>query len=157
MLSCAAVPATQTKPFESTMTVWQGGGPLLGLTLLPPRVDDVAFLIELDQFRSLDAAIQTAVGTAGFVRVRGGGAIQEPDVIVAGIDADAGDLLHAPLVRQPLRPERIDFEDGRAALVHGLRGLRLRMQPQAGKNDHQRHQSTHACGFTHRRNPPDAG
>jgi hypothetical protein len=127
----------------------QRGGPLFGLALLAPRAHDIAFLIELDQFGALDAAVEAAVGAAGFVRVRRRRAIQEPDVIVAGIDADAGDLLHAPLVRQPLRPERIDFEDGRAALIHRLRGTCLRMQPQAGKDNDQRHESKQACGFSH--------
>jgi hypothetical protein len=134
----------------------QRRGPLLGLALFTPGVDDVAFLIELDQFRALDAAVEATVGAAGFVRIRGRRAIQEPDVIVTRIDPDAGDLLHAPFVRQPFRPERIDLEDRCAALVQRLRGLRLRMQRQAGKDDHQRHESKHACGFTHRSNPPDA-
>ena len=116
MLSCAPVPATQTKPFESTITVCSAVGHFSD-GFVAPRVNDVPFLVELDQLRTLDAAVEASVGAAGFVGVRGRRAVEEPDVIVARIDADARDLLHAPLVRQPLGPERIDLVDGRAALV----------------------------------------
>src|SRR6185503_3509336 len=129
----------------------QRGGPLLGLPLFAPGADDVALLIDLDQLRTLNAAVETAIGPACFVRVRGRRTVQEPDVIVARIDADAGNLLHAPLVRQPLRPERIDFEDWCATLVDRLRGPCLRMQPQAGEGDDQRYESKQACGFAHQR------
>jgi hypothetical protein len=108
----------------------QRGGPFFSLALFAPRVNDVAFLIELDQLGALDTAVKASVGAARFVWIGGGGAVQEPDVIVAWIDPDARDLLHAPLVGQPLRPERIDLEDGRAPFVERLRGLGLRMQPQ---------------------------
>src|SRR5262245_49795150 len=90
-----------------------------------PCMDDVAFLVELDQLGSSHAAFDAFVASTDLIAFGGLSAIQEPDVIHV-IHMDAGDLLHAPAIGQRLGPERIDLEDRRAALVDGLPGgLRL--------------------------------
>ena len=85
-------------------------------------MNHLAIWIELDDFGTADAAVdpRRVAVAADLVPFRSGSAIQEPDVVLV-IDVDTGDLLHAPPVRQRLRPERIDFEDGRAVLVQHLR------------------------------------
>ena len=74
-----------------------------------PRMRDIAFLIELDELRSANAAVDPVIFSAGLVGIGFRPAIQKPDV-VALIDEDTRDLLHAPTIRQRLRPERIHLE-----------------------------------------------
>jgi hypothetical protein len=52
--------------------------------------------------------------------------------VVHRIDRDAGHLLHAPAVRQRLRPERIDAELGRTVRVERLSRYNLRATGEAG-------------------------
>src|SRR5581483_10651869 len=102
--------------------------PLRDVSRPAPRVHDLPVLIELDDFGTANAAedARRSAVAADLVALAGRAAIEEPDVIHL-IDADAGDLLHAPAVGQRLRPERIDLEDRRAVLVGGLRRRALRV------------------------------
>ena len=59
----------------------------------------------------------------------------DPDVI-AGIDGDAGDRSKNPVVRQRLRPRRVDAEGGH--LAH--RRPTLRQRPDRGQREDQTHQ-----------------
>ena len=113
MLSCAAVPDTQMNPFESAMTVCSAVGHSGMVSGPAPGADDGAFLIQLDDLRSADAAVDPVLVAADLVRVGRRRPVDEPDVIVLRIDADPGDLLHAPAVGEPLGPERIDLEHRR--------------------------------------------
>ena len=54
-----------------------------------------------------------------FDRQGGSSPVYEPDMVHV-VDVNARDLLHAPLVRQRLGPERIDEVPGRAFGVDGL-------------------------------------
>jgi hypothetical protein len=119
-----------------------------------PRVDDVALLIELDHLRGARAALDARriVAAADLVALRRLVAVDEPDVVHV-VDVDAGDLLHAPAVRQRLRPERVHPELRGAALVDGLRrrrrpSLALR-QPDVAARQRQR------AGHRHRNGPRD--
>ena len=94
-----------------------------------PGVNHVALLIELDDLWATNAALDAGrvVAAADLVALGRLVAVDEPDMVHA-VDADAGHLLHAPAVRQRLRPEWIDPEHRRAVLIHGLaRRLRERI------------------------------
>jgi hypothetical protein len=91
-------------------------------------VNDLAILIQFDNFRATNAAVdpRRVAVAADLIAFGRGGAIQEPDVVLV-VDVDAGDLLHAPPIGQQFGPERIDFEDGRAVRIHGLHARLLRV------------------------------
>ncbi len=101
-----------------------------------PCVDDFPVLVELQNLRSEDTAVAPGRGRHGvqFVGARVRTTIDDPDVIVA-VDVHVDDLLHAPFVRQRLRPEGIDFV-GRAASRCRLLGARSRVGRQGSQAAH---------------------
>ena len=129
MLSSLASPAIQTNPFESTITVCSVSGPLRvksraapGLTTLPCWSTSIS-----SGPRTQHSAEAPEFAFGGQLDGEGGSAaIEEPDVIHL-VDPDPHDLLHAPLVRQRLGPERVDAVLGRAVLVHFLSRDHLRV------------------------------
>jgi hypothetical protein len=103
-----------------------------------PRTDHISLLIEFDQLRPANAAVDPVVFAADFVRVGFRRPIQEPDVVVS-IDKNTGDLLHAPSIRQRLRPEGIYPEQRRAIAVNRLPWLLLRALDGSGGNQNTAH------------------
>ena len=83
-------------------------GPAGHVPRAAPALEQVAVWIELEDGRSRDAAIGARrVGRRPvLVRPDLARAIEHPHVIVA-VDGERRDLLHDPLVRQRLRPERV--------------------------------------------------
>src|SRR5215831_275087 len=71
-----------------------------------PGVGHSAFLIQFDEFRPPNAAVNPVVFSSDFIRIRLRRTIQEPDVIVL-VDENSGHLLHAPSIGQGLWPEWI--------------------------------------------------
>src|SRR5262249_4478771 len=89
-------------------------GPIEALTRTAPMADQVAFKIELEDRVRGRATLggrrfRSRVQLAGFERA---GAVNDPDVIL-GVDRYADSLSENPMVRQRLRPQRIDFEPRR--------------------------------------------
>jgi hypothetical protein len=84
-----------------------------------PRMDHVAFLVHLDDFRTTDATIDLTVGASDFIGISGCCAVQEPYVVIRR-NIDAGHLLHTPSIGQRLRPERINLVHWRAIGVEGM-------------------------------------
>src|SRR5206468_9072889 len=107
------------------------------------RMRDIAFLIELDELRSANAAVDPVIFSADLVGIGFRRAIQKPDVVIL-IDEDTGDLLHAPSVRQRLRPERIDLEERRTIGVDSLSLPLLRaLDRTSGENQNATHHENH--------------
>ena len=109
-------------------------GPLVALAGAAPALQQVAGLVEHQHRRSGDAAL-------GHGRILLGGALarrqrarplDHPDA-VEPVDRDAGDLPEDPVVRQRLRPQRVDLELGQAParciLVHERLSGRRDTQP----------------------------
>ncbi len=110
-----------------------------------PGVHDVAFLIQRNDLRTQHATqhgARIALGDdlEGIGRVW---TIQKPDDVVI-VNANSGDLLHAPLVRERLGPEWIHAIQRGAVLVYCLPfdDLRRRVRPsehqQAASNSNRR-------------------
>ena len=74
------------------------------------------------------------VGT-DIIGVRLRSAIHEPDVVIP-IDKNARHLLHAPSIRQGLRPEWIDLEQWRAIAIDSVRPSLLQ-RPGGTRGEHQ--------------------
>ena len=93
-------------------------GPERVVARTAPGVNHVAVLVQLDDLGSAHAAVDSrrVAISPNLITFGGGSTIQEPDVVLV-IHVNTGDLLHAPPVRQRLRPEGIHSEDGRAILV----------------------------------------
>src|SRR5688572_15724915 len=92
-------------------------GPLVSRARTAPRAHDVARLIEHEHGRRRYAATpkRRILCGAELALAERRGALHDPDV-VARVDGDAGDLPEQPVVRQRLRPERVDLK-----LWHTLR------------------------------------
>ena len=156
MLSCGAVPAIQTLPSRSTMMVCNAVGQTPKISRTSPRLDHIAFLIQLDGLRSPDAAVdpRRVSAAADFIAIGCLRTIQEPDVAGLFFHIKARDLLHAPAIGQGLRPERVHLEHGRALRVHSLSwGLSLERRfllglQAAARNRGERQQKTDSkdCG-----------
>ncbi len=86
-----------------------------------PGIEDIAFLIELDDLRSAHAAKRRSRAELRrqLDRHCGSSPVDEPDVLHV-IDVKTRDLLHAPLVRQRLGPKWINAILGRAVGVDRL-------------------------------------
>ena len=97
----------------------------------------VAGLIELEHRRRRQRSTSSAVGGSvasadlGARGERVGAAMDDPDVIL-GVDRNAGDRSEHPVVRQRLRPERIDLEARRGAWPSRGRRPRARRRGHAG-------------------------
>ena len=57
--------------------------------------------------------------------------------MILGVDANANDIAQNPVIRQRLRPERIDLESRRLNRVHARRGFD-RSLPYAESDDRER-------------------
>ncbi len=138
MLSCGWVPEIQMNPLVSAITVCSPVGHI-GWPAPPHAAEHVALLIQLDQLGAAHAAQlrRRSAVAANLVLLGRVAPVQEPHV-VHRVDADPGDLLHAPPVGERLRPERVDAVLRRAALVDGLSGNHLRAP------DHPRAERQHA-------------
>ena len=93
-----------------------------------PCADDVALLVGFDELGSTHAA-ERGRGVPFGRQLDGEGgstAVEEPDVIHV-VDKNPHDLLHAPLVRQRLGPERVDAVLRCAVVVHCLSRDHLRV------------------------------
>jgi hypothetical protein len=98
------------------------GGPLITLTGTAPGLDDLSFLIELDDRRCRDAAPDTRRCSAALLTVgQRAGAMEDPDVILR-VDIDAAGLADDPIVRERFRPGRVDLEFRRFRRKREVRG-----------------------------------
>ncbi len=97
--------------------------PVIALTRSAPPVDQVAVRREFEDGRRRHAALRARrnLRRAGFVDRQRARSLQHPDVVVR-VDRDAADLADEPVVRQLLRPGRIDL-----VLRHPCGGTRLRV------------------------------
>src|ERR1700680_3461928 len=114
----------------------QCSGPEGMISRASPRVNHIAFLVQLDGLGAPDAAVNPRRVTvpAYFIAVGSRSTIQEPDVACLFFHIKACHLLHAPSIGQGLRPERIHFEHGRTLRIHCLSlllGFLLRLQAAA--------------------------
>src|SRR6185503_2271496 len=124
-----------------------------------PRAHQVAFLIELEHRRRGQAAL--GLGRVGegvnLLRLeRAGAAMNDVDVILL-VDADADDVAHHPVIRERLRPHRVDFEarrlraglglGGRGLLEHLLRDAKRGEQHEQRQPDEKRTSPPHSLNL----------
>src|SRR6516225_3277018 len=90
----------------------QRRGPDSQISWASPAVQNVAFRIQFDGFRSSDATVNARwlAVSADLIPIGRRAAIQEPDMAGFVFDIQASYLLHAPTIGQRFRPEGIYFE-----------------------------------------------
>jgi hypothetical protein len=86
-----------------------GFGPVIAFARSAPGVEQIAFLVELQDRRRCLTAFAQAVLQLAFCTVEGGRSVHHPDVIVV-VDPGADRHAHDPMMGQGLRPKRVHFE-----------------------------------------------
>jgi hypothetical protein len=107
----AAVASEPNKAFVVDIDAVLVLEPVVALSRSAPRTQQVSFLIEFQHRRCRLAALGARRIEARRLLVVGETAwtLNDPDMILR-VDRDAGGLAHDPVVRQRLRPKRIDLE-----------------------------------------------
>src|SRR6185369_8676655 len=129
--------------------------PLEALSRSAPRADEVALGVELDDRRRRHTALGLRRVGRGvdFLRLeRAGAAVDDVDVIL-GVDADADHVAVHPVIRQRLRPHRVDFEPRRLRAALGLRlgGALQRALREAERNEQRKQAGSYRDVTLHKR------
>src|SRR5262249_48966451 len=98
--------------------------PFVALPRTAPVPDQVTGLIELENGRRLRATCAGLRISGGFIRRERVGPMNNPDVVLS-VNPHADGHPDVPVVRQRLRPHRIDFEPGRHDHGFPLNGRHL--------------------------------